>query len=320
MLADFGPDAVQAWAEALGQPLFTGSTRRVFPVGMKASPLLRAWLARLEAAGVTLRRRWRWVGWDGDALAFETAEGPRAIAPRVCVLALGGASWPRLGSDAAWTGWLAARGVALTPFVASNAGLRVAWSAPMARQFGQPVKGIALTAGGAVSRGEMVVTAEGLEGGGIYAVNRGIRAGEPLTLDLMPDVSAVEVAQRLSRPRGKASRSTHLRKVLKLDPVKLALLMEFARPLPEGDALAAVVKRLTVAHQGLMPLDGAISSAGGIAADALDAGLMLRAVPGIFAAGEMLDWDAPTGGYLLTACMATGRHAGRAAAAYAASV
>jgi uncharacterized flavoprotein (TIGR03862 family) len=316
-LAGFGPAEVQGWASGLGQPVFAGSTGRVFPEAMKASPLLRAWLARLAGRGVVLRTRWRWSGWAGPALSFETPEGERRESPAVTVLALGGASWSRLGSDGLWAPWLAERGVPVLPFRASNVGLRVDWSAHMARHFGQPVKNAGLIAGASRGRGEFVLSAKGLEGGGLYAVSGAVAAGAALALDLVPDLPAEVVAARLARPRGKTSVANHLRKCLNLDPVRLALLQEFARPLPEGAALAALIKHLPVPHQGPRPLDEAISTAGGIGWDGLDAGLMLRTLPGVFAAGEMLDWDAPTGGYLITGCLATGRHAGIAAAAWA---
>ncbi|WP_243695854.1 TIGR03862 family flavoprotein [Rhodovulum marinum] len=315
MLAAFGPDDVCAWAEGLGQPVFTGSTGRVFPRAMKASPLLRAWLRRLDGYGATLRPGWRWTGWDGGAVRFDTPEGARAVRPGVTILALGGASWARLGSDGRWTGALSGAGVPLAPFAPANAGLAVEWSAPMARQFGQPVKGVALRAGdGPWHRGEFVISAKGLEGGGIYALSRPLREGAPLMADLLPDWPLDKVVARLARPRGKASLTNHLRKALGLDPARLALLMEFGRPLPEGADLAALVKALPIAHSGPRPLDEAISTAGGVRWDAVDAGLMLTARPGTFLAGEMLDWEAPTGGYLITACLATGRWAGQAAA------
>jgi len=317
LLAAFGPDAAMDWARGLGQPVFTGSTGRVFPVAMKASPLLRAWLARLDGQGVALRTRWRWTGWAGEAFAFDTPEGPRTVAPRVTVLALGGGSWARLGSDGAWTAHLAARGVPIAPFAASNVGLSVAWSSAMAPHMGQPVKAVALTAGPASSRGEVVLTGRGIEGGGLYPLAPAIRAGHPLTLDLAPDLALAEVARRLSAPRAKRSLSEHLRRTLGLPGVKRALLTEFARPLPNDPAaLAALVKALPVRHDGPRPLDEAISTAGGLPLTALTDGLELRALPGVFAAGEMLDWDAPTGGYLLTACLATGAWAGRHAAAH----
>ncbi len=316
-LRDFGPDAVQAWVRGLGQAIFTGTSGRVFPVAMKASPLLRAWLARLTALGVERRTRWRWQGMRDGGFRFDTPEGPRDVAADVCVLALGGASWRRLGSDGAWIDTLAGLGVDTVPFAASNAGLSVDWPPQMAKLFGTPVKGTALHAGGKVFRGEFVISARGLEGGGIYPVSPMIRAGDHLTLDLMPDWPLAKVADRLSRPRGKASLSNHIRKALRLDPGRLGLLMTFGRPLPVDDRLAARVKALPVRHAGLRPLDEAISTVGGVAPGAVDRGLMLRAVLGMFVAGEMLDWDAPTGGYLINGCLASGRWAARHAAAFA---
>ena len=316
----FGPAEVKDWAEGLGQTLFTGSSGRVFPVGMKASPLLRAWLARLDAQGVVLRTRWRWVGFEGADLRFETPDGLRALRPGVTVLALGGASWPRLGSDAAWVPWLVERGVQVAPFRPANVGFRVDWSAHMARHFGQPVKGVALMAGAQRVRGEFVLSARGIEGGGVYAVSAAVRDGAALRLDLLPDRSLSEVVARLARPRGRETLANHLRKVLALDPLRIALLMEWARPLPDAAAaLAALIKNLPVTHLGPRPLEEAISSAGGIAQQSLTPDLELTAVPCVFAAGEMLNWEAPTGGYLLTACLASGRHAGRAAASRAAT-
>jgi len=314
MLEAFGPEAVQDWARGFGLPLFTGSTGRVFPKAMKASPLLRAWLAELDALGVRLETRWRWQGWQGDAVRIETSDGIRSLTPDVTVLACGGASWARLGSDGAWATHLPAPDLA--PFQPANMGFVLPWSEHMQRHFGKPVKGVALKAGTQVSRGEIVISAQGIEGGGIYAISAALRDGAPLTLDLVPDLDIEAVRARLARPRGKASLSNHLRKALKLEPVKQALLMEFARPLPPDPA--PLIKALPVPLQGPRPMDEAISTAGGLRFDALDAGLMLRARPGTFAAGEMLDWEAPTGGYLLTACLATGRWAGRAAADYAA--
>ncbi len=315
IIKEFDGQAVQDWARELGQDVFTGSSGRVFPQVMKASPLLRAWLHRLDWRGVTLRTRWRWTGWDGDALQFETPDGVVTERPDVTVLALGGASWARLGSDGAWADWLAAKGVALAPFQPANAGLVVEWSDHMEKHFGAPVKAVRVMAGDVALRGEFVVSSRGLEGSAIYAVSRPVREGAQLTLDLCPDLSEAEVRLRLAKPRGKASLANHLRKSLRLDPVRIALLNEFARPLP--DDLAGVLKALPVRHAGLRPMDEAISTAGGVRFDALDEGLMLTALPGVFVAGEMLDWEAPTGGYLLTACLATGRHAGRAAAAFA---
>ena len=307
MLAEFGPAQVADWCRGLGQQLFTGSSGRVFPVAMKASPLLRAWLTRLGAAGVQLRTRWRWLGWQGADVRFQTPEGERLLHPAVTVLALGGASWARLGSDGAWVTWLVARGVEIAPWKPANMGLSVDWSPHMTRHFGAAVKGAALRAGSALSRGEFIVSAKGLEGGGIYAVSRAVRDGAPLVLDLMPDVALAEVESRLARMKPGESTANRLRK-LGLPPVAAALVMEWRRDQP-----LTALKHLPVPHTGPRPLDEAISTAGGITRAALTAGLELRALPGVFACGEMLDWEAPTGGYLLTACLATGRWAGRAA-------
>ncbi|MCV2872408.1 TIGR03862 family flavoprotein [Defluviimonas sp. WL0050] len=314
MLEVFGPAEVMDWARGLGQEVFTGSTGRVFPEAMKASPFLRAWLRRLDAAGVGLRTRWRWAGFDGDGFAFETPAGRQVLHPKVTVLALGGASWARLGSDAAWVPWLAKKGVEIAPFKPANVGFRVNWSPHMARHFGQPVKGAALIAGGQVERGEFVISERGVEGGGVYSVSRAVRDGAALMLDLLPDRSLSDIEGRLATGPGKDTAANWLRKALRLDPVRIALLQEWGRPLPKGEALARLIKALPVRHDGPRPIDEAISVAGGIARGALTDNLELNALPGVFAAGEMLDWEAPTGGYLLTACLATGLWAGRAAA------
>ncbi len=311
MLDDFGPDEAVAWAEALGQPVFTGSSGRVFPEAMKASPLLRAWLRRIEA---DLRLNWRWAGWQGEDLTFDTDSGPRLLRPRVVVLALGGASWRRLGSDGEWAARLAARGVEVAPFRPANMGFRVDWSGHMRPHFGKPLKSVRLIAGDRAVRGEAVISERGLEGGGVYAVSADIRDGAAFALDLAPDLSAGEIAARLRAKPRKRTVTKHLANALGLDPVKRALLQEFGRPLPEGAALAERIKALPVPHAGPRPIDEAISTAGGVTRGAVDGGLMLRAMPGVFAAGEMLDWEAPTGGYLITACLATGRRAGRHAA------
>jgi len=312
MLAAFGPDAVQGWSEAHGQPLFTGSTGRVFPEAMKASPLLRSILSELRGLGVEIRTRWRWTGWDGATACFDTPDGPVWQEPAVTVLACGGASWARLGSDGAWAAHL--DGASLAPFRPANIGFRVDWSAHMAPHFGRPVKGVALAAGDLRSRGECVISATGLEGGGVYEIGAALRDGAPLTIDLLPDLSAAEVSSRLARARARDSLKNRLRKALRLDPVKSALAMECARDAPD---LPSTLKALPVPLLGPRPMDEAISTAGGLRLEALDEGLMLRARPGVFAAGEMLDWEAPTGGYLLTACLATGVWAGRHAAAHA---
>ncbi|GAB5510502.1 MAG: TIGR03862 family flavoprotein [Hyphomicrobiales bacterium] len=320
MIAAFGPTAVQKWVKSLGQKVFTGSSGRVFPKSMKASPLLRTWLSQLEERGVELKRRWRWIGWaeTSKTCLFDTPEGQQSIKPDVTVLALGGASWARLGSDGAWTDLLEQRGVPLAPFKPANMGFKVAWSDHMASEFGKPVKAVSLTAGELHVKGEFVVSARGLEGSGIYAVSRAMRDGAELTLDLAPSLSEEAVAERLFKVRKGATISERLRKALKFSSVKRALLMEFAKPLPSDAAeLASIIKALPIKHDGPRPMDEAISTAGGVAWAGVDDQLMLRATPGVFCAGEMLDWEAPTGGYLITGCLATGRWAGLAAANWA---
>ena len=309
MLREFGPDQVVDWCRGLGQEVFVGSSGRVFPEAMKASPLVRAWLARLAAAGVSLRTRWRWLGFAPDGLRFETPDGVQVLRPDVTVLALGGASWARLGSDGAWADWLAEKGVAVAPFLPANMGFAVNWSLHMARFFGVAVKSVALIVGDQRERGEFVITAKGIEGGGIYAASRRMRQGEALVLDLMPDVALAEIAARLDRMKPGETLVNRLRK-LGLAPVAAALVMEFRR----GIEVAQAVKALPIQHAGPNPLDEAISTAGGVMATSVTDGLELRALPGVFVCGEMLDWEAPTGGYLLTGCLATGRWAGRAAA------
>ncbi len=310
----FGPADVMGWARSLGVELFNGSTGRVFPVGMKASPLLRAWLARLRVAGADLRTRWRWVGLD-EGFVFDTPEGARVIRPAVTVLALGGASWPRLGSDAAWVPMLRAAGVDVAPFRPANMGFRVDWSPVMARHHGAAVKGVAIRAGALVSRGEWVIAREGVEGGGIYEVAAPIRDGAQAFVDLAPDLDVAALAARFARSRGKLSVGNWLRRVLG-DPVKVALLLEWGGPLPaDPEGWAARAKALPLRHAGAMGLDRAISSAGGINWDAITPQLELRALPGVFVAGEMLDWEAPTGGYLLTGCLGLGQRAGFSALA-----
>jgi uncharacterized flavoprotein (TIGR03862 family) len=309
ILQNFGPAAVQDWCRGLGQEVFTGSSGRVFPLAMKASPLLRAWLTRLGKLGVDIRPRWRWAGFEGDALAFDTPAGHQVLSPGVTVLALGGASWSRLGSDGTWVPHLLGKGVGVAPFRPANIGFAVDWSPHMAQHFGHPVKGVALHAGGQVDRGEFVITAKGIEGGGVYALSAYLRDGANLTLDLLPDVPPQGLARRSAALKPSDSRSNQLRK-LGLPPVSVALVQEFGRDLPISEA----IKSLPIRLRGPLPLDEAISVAGGITADSMHPTLELKAVPGIFACGEMLDWEAPTGGYLLTGCLATGLWAGRAAA------
>lgn len=329
-LTAFGPDALRAWVQALGIDIFVGSSQRVFPVGMKAAPLLRAWLRRLRAGGVRLYPRHRWLGWDAHgALRFAAPQGECTVAARACVLALGGASWPQLGSDAAWVPWLQQQGVKLAPLQAANCGWEVPWSAYLADRFaGAALKPVVLRfadSSGQIhrQRGECIVTAHGLEGSLVYALSAVLRdtlaaqGRVTIHLDLAPDRGEADLATALAASCGKASAASRLRKCAGIEGVKLALLHECA-PQAFGDpqALAHAIKALPVILQGPRPLAEAISTAGGVAWDALDARFMLKAVPGVFCAGEMLDWEAPTGGYLLTACMATGRAAGAGALAW----
>ncbi|GLS88713.1 NAD(FAD)-utilizing dehydrogenase [Cypionkella aquatica] len=309
MLAEFGPREMIIWARSLGEEVFTGSTGRVFPRSMKGSPVLRAWLKRLEGAGVELRSRWRWAGFDGDGLAFETPQGREVLRPKVTVLALGGASWARLGSDGHWVPWLAEKGVEIAPWQPANMGFAVAWTPHMAKHFGTAIKGAALLVGDQRERGEFVISARGIEGGGVYAVSRALREGAALKLDLMADVAGAEVAAKLDRMKPGETLANRLRK-LGLSAAAVALVMEFGR----GLETVAAVKALPMKLAGPRPLDEAISVAGGVTQAAVTDGLELKALPGMFVCGEMLDWEAPTGGYLLTGVAATGRWAGRAAA------
>ncbi len=322
-LEAFGPEQVVQWASSLGQDVFTGSTGRVFPKSMKASPLLRAWLNRLEGLGVILNRRWNWTGWDGDALRFETPEGLKHLTPTTTILACGGASWSRLGSDGAWTAQLPGL---VAPFQAANIGLKVKWTEHMTPHFGSALKSVRWVVKQRVkeqgwsevvsSRGEAVLSRRGLEGGGVYPLVPFLRKGGHLTVDLSPDLSVEKLKARLpGSPKGGLTKILH--NTLRLPPQKIALFHEFTKGYAvalNGPKLAPLLKALPVRHSGPRPIDEAISTAGGLRFDALDKNLMLRACPGTFAAGEMLDWEAPTGGYLITACLATGRWAGLAAA------
>lgn len=324
----FSPGALRDWAHELGQLTFVGSSGRVFPQAMKASPLLRAWLRRLDTAGVRFAFRHRWTRWDGDRLTFETPNGMMTAEDGATVLALGGASWPRLGSDGAWVAPLTEVGVTVAPLRPSNMGVLTEWSAHMREKFaGQPLKRIALTFGGRTVRGEAIVTANGLEGGAIYALSARLRgaivaSGEAmLNIALRPDIAEAELVKRLSAPRGKQSLSTFLRKAISLSPVEIALLHEVTaagEPLSARSpaALAHLVNDIPLRLTGIAPLARAISTAGGVSFAELDAHFMLRNRPGVFVAGEMLDWEAPTGGYLLQASFATGAAAAHGALAW----
>ena len=310
MLSEFDADAVKDWARGLGQEIFTGTSGKVFPVAMKASPLLRAWLARL--APVRLEKNWRWAGFEDDGHRFDTPEGEVTVKAKATVFALGGASWSRLGSDGLWAEPFRAQGMAVADFEPANMGLKVNWSPHMERYFGAPVKNVALTCGARRVVGEFVITRGGLEGNLIYALSPELRAGEPLFLDAKPGLEEAQIDERVAARPAKESLPNKLRKAVGVALPASAMLQEFGRPLAEG--LASKIKRLEIRHDGPAPLDEAISVAGGLSWQALDDQLMLKRRPGTFCAGEMLDWEAPTGGYLITASMATGRWAGRAAA------
>jgi uncharacterized flavoprotein (TIGR03862 family) len=321
----FPPSALRAWCEALGQETFVGSSGRVFPRAMKTSPLLRAWLRRLDAAGVAFHPRHRWTGWGAEgALTFQAADGPVTAKADATVLALGGASWPQLGSTGAWAGILAAAGVRIAPLRPANCGFLAPWSEVFRDRFaGAPLKRLGLSFGPHRARGEALVTEAGLEGGGIYALSAPLReaiaaAGEAIVhVDLLPDVALPQLERRLAGSRGKQSLSNFLRKAASLSPAAIGLLHEAAQTRTERvgamtpAALAALIKAVPVRLTSTSPIARAISTAGGIARDEVDQHFMLRRLPGVFAAGEMLDWEAPTGGYLLQATFSTAVAAGR---------
>lgn len=321
MLAAFGPQALREWIHGLGIATFVGSSGRVFPTDMKAAPLLRAWLHRLRTAGVHLHVRHRWLGWDGTgALRFATPAGERRVQADAVLLALGGGSWARLGSDGAWVPLLQQRNVDVVPLQPSNCGFDVGWSDYFRTHYaGQPVKPVVISFAGERRQGELVVTEHGIEGGVVYALSASLRetiAAEGravLWLDLVPGRDASRLAADLARPRGRDTVAKHLRRHAGIDGVKAGLVREFlsAEVLADPARLAAALKALPVPLLAPRPLDEAISSAGGVRFEALNAHLMLRSIPGVFCAGEMLDWEAPTGGYLLTACFASGRAAGQ---------
>jgi hypothetical protein len=325
-IEEFSASALRAWSEELGQPTFVGSSGRVFPKAFKTSPLLRAWLRRLNELGVTFALRHRWDGWDeAGRLRFLRGDEEITATPDVTVLALGGASWPRLGSDASWVPLLEGRGVATTRLRPANCGFVVRWSDAFQRFEGAPLKRIAIAFQDRQVRGEAIVTRDGLEGGAIYALAAALRdaierdGAAAITIDLRPDVSLEALTERLDAPRGKQSLANVLRKAAKLSPPAAGLVREAAeRPLSSFSAgeLAQRIKAVPVCLTGVQPIAKAISTAGGIAFDALDEHFMLKALPGVFAAGEMLDWEAPTGGYLLQASFATGVAAARGALAW----
>ncbi len=324
IIAAFEPTALRAWAQGLGVETFVGTSGRVFPVDFKAAPLLRAWLRRLRASGVQFHVRHRWIGWtDAGRLIFETVDGRTELPADATVLALGGASWPKLGSDGAWVGPLAAKGIAVAPLLPANCGFDVAWSDHLRTRFaGQPVKPATLTFGGESLRGEFVVTQNGIEGSGVYPLSAALRdsiareGSATLTIDLLPDHAADRLAAVLAKPRGSRSQSEHLRRTVGIAGVKAGLLRELSpsSALTDPAQLARALKSLPLRLTAARPIAEAISSAGGVAWIGLSSDLMVQSHPGLFVAGEMIDWDVTTGGYLLTACMALGRRAGEGAA------
>jgi len=314
MIEAFPPQALRDWADGLGAGTFIGSSGRVFPKALKASPLLRAWLERLNRQGVRLHLRHEWQGFDGDALRFGHAGEVHHVTPDITVLALGGASWPRLGSTGDWTSYLRDRGVGMAPFRPANMGFRLDWSAAMQARFaGQPLKNIRLTFGPHSRSGELMITRDGIEGGAVYALSAALRDAltqatpVTLTLDLRPDLSESRIADKLARRPARQSLSNRLRKALNFTPLHVALLRECG----DMDVLPQSIKALPLHLTGPQSLDRAISSAGGIGFDSLNDGLELKALPRTYAIGEMLDWEAPTGGYLLQACFSSAVHTAR---------
>ena len=335
----FSPDAVRAWAQDLGISTFVGTSNRVFPADLKAAPLLRAWLHRLRQSGVRFHMRHRWLGWNEDgAMRFQSPTGEVTITPQATLLALGGGSWSRLGSDGAWWPWLQARGADIAPLQATNCGFDVAptgseregWSDFLRDKFaGHPVKPVSVQftdAQGVTHRqqGEFVLTYTGVEGSLIYAFSARIRdhiaahGSATIYLDLLPSHTPEQVLAETSRARGPRSLSTHLKSRLSIQGLKLALLHEVLKPeqLADPAQLALALKALPITLKAARPLDEAISTAGGVRFEGMNDGLMLKRLPGVFCAGEMLDWEAPTGGYLLSASMATGRHAAQGLLSY----
>ena len=323
MLRKFGPDDLRDWTHGLGIETFVGTSGRVFPVGMKASPLLRAWLKRLDASHVTLHLRHQWTGFLPDkSLQFESPDGIVTLKPDATVLALGGGSWARLGSDGAWVNWLRQAGAEVEPLRPSNCGFDVVWSPHFREKFeGHPVKSVVLSFGDFHQQGEFIITKEGVEGSLVYAASALLRdeidakGKAVMMLDLAPDRTHEWLAERLSRSRGSRSMGSHLEKAVNIKGVKAGLLREFVsqEDFSHLQPLAHFIKNLPIPLIATRPLDEAISSAGGVRFESLDKNLMLHAMPGVFCAGEMLDWEAPTGGYLITACMSSGYAAGHGA-------
>jgi len=315
IINNFDNEAVMKWAKDLNQEIFTGSSGRVFPKSMKASPLLRSWLMRLSNKGVTFYQNWKWVGWQGDVAAFETIVGKKLVKSHTTILAMGGASWPHLGSDGLWADILKKNNVTVTDFQPSNMGFKIQWSKYMKPFFGSPIKSVRITSGKFSTIGEFVISKKGIEGSGIYAASKFMRDGNSLIIDLLPGTDIETLNKRQKFLSLKVSRSTFNRKVLSLNKEKTAFFNEFSQHISTQD-ISYTAKNLLVPHEGPHPINEAISTAGGVSKSALDDNLMLKTKPSVFCAGEMLDWEAPTGGYLITACLATGKWAGLGAVNY----
>jgi uncharacterized flavoprotein (TIGR03862 family) len=322
MLDRFDADKLREWVHGLGIATFIGSSGRIFPAEMKAAPLLRAWLHRLRQSGVTFHVRHHWLGWsqaNPQALRFMSPHGEKEVLVDAAVLALGGGSWPQLGSTGAWVNLLKARGIQVNPLVPANCGFDVVWSEHFRSRFaGQPLKSVIATFNGIQQQGDCVITATGIEGSLIYALSAPLRDEiarngiATLSLDLMPNKSLASLIEKVSQPRAKQSMANHLRKRLSLDGVKAGLLREIVPVADFNDPvkLCSVIKSLPIKLLATRPIEEAISSAGGVSFDAVNEQLMLQQLPGVFCAGEMLDWEVPTGGYLLTACFASGKMVG----------
>ena len=315
IINNFDNEAVMKWAQDLDQEIFTGSSGRVFPKSMKASPLLRSWLIRLSNKGVTFYQNWKWVGWQDDVAAFETISGKKFVKSHTTVLAMGGASWPHLGSDGLWADILKKNNVTVTNFQPSNMGFKIQWSKYMKPFFGTPIKSVRISSGEFSAIGEFVISKKGIEGSGIYAASKFMRDGNNLIIDLLPDTEIETLNKRHKHLSTKVSRSTFNRKVLRLNNEKTAFFNEFSQHISTQNIVHAA-KNLLIPHEGPHPINEAISTAGGVSVSALNDNLMLKAKPSIFCAGEMLDWEAPTGGYLISACLATGKWAGLGAVNY----
>lgn len=327
VIKNFSPDDLRKWCDNLGQETFIGTSGRVFPKSLKASPLLRAWLQRLQDLGVKIHTHHNWIGWDKENLIFQTPNGIIPVQGEATLFTLGGATWPKLGSDGSWTGLFEKAGIQISPLQPANCGFHVNWSDIMRYKFaGTPLKSITISHQNHLARGEIMISAYGVEGGGIYALSANIRediyknGSARIEINLKPDLTQENILERLSKPKGKLSLSNFLKKYLNLSPVAIGLLMEnnnrewLGRASPQD--IYNLITALPITLNAPFSMDRAISTAGGISFDELNENLMLCKMPGVFVAGEMLDWEAPTGGYLLQACFATGHHAANSIAQY----